>query len=181
MFGIDFSFLRKSREQLIEKREKMFADLEDLRRQRDRVLSAPGSKEDLKAMLGDWVASNSGKYRAQLRETLLKFTRSPRSMTPHDLVNVMSLAGPPSTYGEAVATANVDQALCGLFGPLLKTALVEEIDGMEWHSHSLTAVERQAQADDLDKRITDLQKEINALNAAAEEAGVEWPRFGHFN
>jgi len=180
MFGIDFNFLRKTREQLFEKREKMLAELDDLRRRRDRILSTPGSKEDLKKMLGGWIASNSEKYRQQLRETLMKFSSSPRNMNPQDLVSIMSLSGPPPSYGEAVRTVDVDQALCGLFGPLLKNALGEEIDGMEWHSNSLTAADREAQADALNERIEKLNKELKDLDAAAEEAGVEWPRIGYF-
>lgn len=181
MFGIDFNFLRKTREELEKKRAAMDAELEGIRRQRDRVLSTPGSKEDLKAMLGDWVSSNEKKYRQSLRETLMKFTRNPRNMTAQELVGIMGLAGAPQVYGESMRTQDIDQALCGLFGPLLKNALAEEIDSMEWHEGSMTAAERQAQAERLSERIEHLQNDINKLDAAAEEAGVERPRFGHFN
>lgn len=181
MFGIDFNFLRKAKEDLEAKRAALDAELEDVCRQRDRVLSTPGSKEDLKAMLGDWVSANQEKYRQSLRETLLKFTRNPRNMTARELADIMGLSGAPQSYGDSVQTQDVDQALCGLFGPLLKSAIVEQIDSMEWHEGSMTASERQEKADRLSMRIEQVQSDIKKLDAAAEEAGIERPRFGHFN
>ncbi len=175
MFGFDFKSLRRSVEGVEKKLQDMHTEVEGLRRQRDRTLSAPTSKEDLKSMLSAWVASAGENYRKSLQETLQKF-RNPRNASPQELARGMSLTGALLPPGEAMRAQDVDQALCALFAPLLKKALLDEVDNMEWPEHSITATERSATVESLDARIVQLDKEIKDLTAAAEEAGITWNR-----
>lgn len=175
MFGFDFKSLRRSVEGVEKKLQDMHTEVEDLRRQRERTLSAPASKEDLKAMLSAWVASAGENYRKSLQETLQKF-RNPRNATPQDVARGMSLTGALLPFGEALRQQDVDQALCALFAPLLNKALLDEVDNMEWPAHSITTAERNATVARLTERIDQLDQEIRDLTTAAEEAGITWSR-----
>lgn len=175
MFGFDFKSLRRSVEGVEKKLQAMHEELADLRRQRERANSAPTSKEDLKNLLSGWVASKGDSYRKSLHETLRKF-RNPRNLSAHELALAMSITGAHQPYGEAVRAQDVDQALCGLFAPLLSKALLDEVDNMEWPSDTVTAAERVAAVTRLDERIVQVDKEIRELTAAAEDAGITWSR-----
>lgn len=175
MFGFDFKSLRRSVENVEKKLEAMHAELADLRRQRERASSAPTSKEDLKNLLSGWVTSKGESYRKSLHETLRKF-RNPRNLSAHELALAMSITGAHQPYGETVRAQDVDQALCGLFAPLLSKALLEEVDKMEWPADTVTSAERAATVDRLDERIIQIDQEIRDLTAAAEEAGITWGR-----
>lgn len=175
MFGFDFKSLRRSVEGVGEKLQAMQVELADLRRQRERASTAPTSKEDLKNLLNAWVTSKGDQYRKSLHETLRKF-RNPRNLSAHELALAMSITGAHQAFGEAVRTQDVDQALCGLFAPLLSKALLEEVDNMEWPSDTVTAAERIATVARLDERIVQVDQEIRELTTAAEEAGISWSR-----
>lgn len=175
MFGFDFKSLRRSVEGVEKKLQAMHAELADLRRQRERAGSAPTSKEDLKNLLSGWVASKGDNYRKSLHQTLSKF-RNPRNLSAHELALSMSITGAHQPYGDAVRAQDVDQALCGLFAPLLSKALLEEVDKMEWPSDTVTAADRDATIAGLDQRIVQLDKEIRELTTAAEEVGITWGR-----
>lgn len=175
MFGFDFKLLRRSVEGVEKKLQDMHTEADNLRRQRERASTAYTSKEDLKALLSAWVTSAGDQYRKSLHETLRKF-RNPRNLSQHELAAVMSITGAPQPFGEAIRAQDVDQALCGLFAPLLSKALLDEVDSMEWPVDTVTATERNATVARLDERIVQLDKEIKELTTAAEEAGITWSR-----
>lgn len=175
MFGFDFKSLRRSVENVEKKLQDMQTEVANLRRQRERASSAPTSKEDLKTLLSAWVASTGDSYRQSLHETLRKF-RNPRNLSAYELGRVMSIAGAPQPFGDAIRAQDVDQALCALFAPLLTKTLLEEVDRMEWPADTVTNTERDANVARLDDRIAQLDQEIKELTAAAEEAGITWSR-----
>jgi len=176
MFGIDFKTLRGAVQNLEEKIKAMQAESNSLQREREMVLSAPGSKEDLKAMLASWIDSTGDAYRARMQETLTKFARSPRNMTPANLAQFLSITGDAQAYDKAAQSKEVDQALCALFGSLVNKALMKEIDGMDWPATAITNTERAAKVADLDQRIGKLETDLKQLIDQAEEAGVTWSR-----
>lgn len=172
----DFASLRRSIQNVEAQLKKMQDELADLTRQRERVLSAPASKDDLKALLSGWVAGNGDKYRTALRETLAQFVRNPRNMSADRLARMLSVSGAAQPNGEALRVQDVDQALCALFAPLLNSALMEQVDAMPWPDDAISDAQRKASADKLEQRIVALQKEINDLINSAEEAGITWSR-----
>jgi hypothetical protein len=172
----DFASIRRSVAGVGQKLQQMQTEVEDLRRQREQMLNGPASKEDMKAMLAAWLESTGDKYRQELQETLKKFVRNPRNMTSHNLEGVMSITGAAQPFSDAIRNRDVDQALCALFGPMLKKALMEEVDRMEWAPNALTIAERTVAAERLSVRISQLQEEIREMISAAEEAGITWNR-----
>lgn len=179
MFGINFKSLRKEVESLEKRLQAMRADVEELRRQRERVQHAPVHKDDLKALLGNWLAASGERYQQSLRETLAKFVRSPRYMTQHDLDQTMSLSGALQPFAgdtARISPKDIDQALCGLFAPMLKDALMKEIDSMEWSPNAITTAERTVTVAQLTTQIDQLDQDIATLINEAEEAGIHWNR-----
>jgi hypothetical protein len=176
MLGIDFKKLRGEVRNLGEKIKAMQSESDSLQRERETVMSAPGSKEDLKAMLGAWIDSAGDAYRIRMQETLTKFARSPRNMTPATLAQILSITGDGLAYDKEAQTKHVDQALCALFGSLVNKALMKEVDGMDWPATAITNADRAARVADLDERINKLETDIRQLIDQAEEAGVTWSR-----
>ncbi|MGZ9045944.1 MAG: hypothetical protein ACXW24_16100 [Telluria sp.] len=172
----DFASIRRSVSTLETKLKEMQDELADLYRQREAVLSTAASKDDLKALLRDWVVQQGDKYQTSLHGTLARFTRNPRNVTPHELASVMSIAGAAQPFGDVIRPQDVDQALCGLFGPMVSAALLDQVDKMEWPANSMTGVQRTAAADKLTDRIDTLEKDTKELINAAEEAGINWNR-----
>lgn len=179
MFGIDFKSLRKSVDSLEKRLQGIRTEVEELRRQRERVLHAPVHKDDLKALLGNWLAASGERYQQSLRETLTKFVRNPRNMTQHDLDQIMSLSGALQPFAgdtARIGPKDIDQALCGLFAPILKDALMKEIDSMEWSPNAITTAERTATVAKLTEQIDQLDRDTATLINEAEEAGIHWNR-----
>jgi cell division protein FtsB len=168
----DFASFRRSVASLEEQLQKMQNEENVLRNELAQINSAPSSREDLKQMLSQWVASNAAKYRQSLRETLLKFTANPRNFNPRNLLDIMSISGVAHPGGEAVRTQDVDQALCALFAPLLSKALQEEVDAMEWSENAITIEKRSAAAAALETRIHELNRQIEELSQQAADAGI---------
>lgn len=172
----DFASIRRSVAGLEQQIRKMQDELELLRRQREAVIYAPASKDDLKTMLSAWVEASGDKHRAALTDALTKFARSPRNVSPQTLAQIMGIAGASQPLGDVVAPRDVDQALCALFGPLLNRALLDHVDAMDWPEGSLTSAQRTADAEKLGARIDKLQQDLNELINEADEAGVNWNR-----
>ncbi|QJE00671.1 hypothetical protein HH212_12100 [Massilia forsythiae] len=179
MFGIDFKSLRKGVDSLEKRLQAMRTEVEELRRQRERVQHAPVHKDDLKALLANWLAANGERYQQSLRETLAKFVRSPRYMTQHDLDQTMSLSGALQPFAgdtARIGPKDIDQALCGLFASLLKDTVMKEIDSMDWSPNAITAAERTVTMAQLTEQIDRLDRDTAALINEAEEAGIHWNR-----
>ena len=176
MLGIDFKKLRGEVQNLGDKIKAMQTESTGLQREREMVLSAPGSKDDVKAMLAGWIDSTGDAYSARMQETLTKFARSPRHMTPSNLAQFLSITGDATAYDKAAQSKEVDQALCALFGSLVNKALMKEIDAMDWPAGAITSAERAAKVADLDQRIDKLETDLKMLIDQAEEAGVTWSR-----
>lgn len=172
----DFASIRRSVKGLEGQLKKMDEDIAELRRKRESVLSSPASKGDVKAMLSGWVRDSGEVYRSSLRTTLAEFVRNPRNMTPANLARVVSVTGAAQPFGDALRPQDVDQALCALFGPLLNTALLEQVDLMDWPEQGLSIAERTIEADKLLQRIGKLEQESAELIQEAEDAGIVWGR-----
>lgn len=172
----DFASIRRSVKGLESQLQKMHEEIAALRRKREAVLSAPASKGDVKAMLTGWVRDSGEVYRQSLRTTLAEFVRNPRNMTPARLAGMVSVAGAAQPLGDALRPKDVDQALCALFGPLLNTALLEQVDLMDWPEAGLSLTQRTAEAEKLLQRIGQLEKESSDLIQEAEDAGIVWSR-----
>jgi len=172
----DFASIRRSVAGLEQQLQKMHVELGTLHRQREAVIYAPASKDDLKSMLATWIKSSGDKYRASLNTTLTQFVRVPRNMTPQRLAQIVGISSGDQSLGDVVRPCDVDQALCALFGPLLNAALIDQIDRIDWPEGSMSSDQRAAATEKLTARIDSLEKEKNDLINSAEEAGITWNR-----
>ncbi|MDP3669570.1 MAG: hypothetical protein Q8R69_07770 [Telluria sp.] len=170
----DFASFRRSLAGLGEQLKKMQSEIEELRRKREALLSTPANKADVKEMLSGWVRDAGEEYRKSLHTTLAMFIRNPRAMTPALLAKTMSVTGAAQPLGDGLRPQDVDQALCALFAPLLKTALMEQVDLMDWQNQGLPMKERAIEAEKLESRIFELEKTYAELVNQADEAGIDW-------
>lgn len=172
----DFASIRRSVSGLEDQLKKMHAEIEALRQKRELLLSQPANRGDVKAMLSGWVASSGDVYRQSLRTTLEKFVQNPRNMTPERLASMVSIAGAAHPLGDALRPKDVDQALCALFGPLLNTAILDQVDLLDWPNEGLPLVQRENEAKKMTQRIAQLESERDELIQQAEDAGIVWGR-----
>ena len=172
----DFASIRKSVSGLEDQLKKMRVDIDELRQKRESLLSQPANRADVKAMLSEWVESSGKVYRQSLQTTLETFVRNPRNMTPERLASMVSIAGAAQPLGDALRPKDVDQALCALFGPLLNTALLEQVDLLAWPNEGLPLAKREIEAEKITQRIAQLEKERDELIQQAEDSGIVWGR-----
>jgi hypothetical protein len=172
----DFASIRRSVLGLEDQLKKMKNDILDLQRKREAMLSAPANKVDVKNMLSGWVRNSGEVFRQTLGVTLKDFVRNPRNMTPQRLAGMVSVAGAAQPLGDALRPKDVDQALCALFGPLLDTALLKQVDLLDWPDEGLPLAQRTIEAEKLNQGIAQLEKEYSDLIDGAESAGIVWSR-----
>lgn len=164
--------LQTEKQRLQEIREAIDATV----RERERVIHAPASRADLKAMLRRWMEGQRAAYLADLKESLRPLVRSPRSLAadaPRQQQS-FSLTGVSVGLGsdKAAGAAQVDRLMAFLFAETALPALERAIDQMELPGEGLPLAERDAVAVRLDEKLTALQAEEASLVAAFEEAGI---------
>jgi len=172
----DFSSIKRSVRNFEQKLDEISKEILELKSKRERILSAPANKDDVKVMLKNWVHASGEGYRQSLRTTLSEFVRNPRNMSPRRLSDLVCVSGAAQPGADSLRPQDVDQALCAIFGPQLINALCEQVEAMEWPEQGLPLTLRTAEADKIFERIAQLEQEYEVLTNEAAEAGIKWRR-----
>jgi hypothetical protein len=167
----DLSFLKKSVAALTQERTKLLQAIEQLQREREDILTAPATREDIKAMVSTWCADRAGKYRAQLFTALSPFIRKPKLAHSDNGLNVFTLFGAQGS--QLAGPVLSDMAICALFGPALVKAVHESIDAMQdWPANALPWKGRTERVEGIDKKLADLIANEADIVAQARSAGI---------
>jgi hypothetical protein len=138
---------------------------------RNRVQSAPAVRADVKAMLTRWVDNKGVGFAGSFAASIREFVNRPAQMGDMRVNQVVSLVGQVSVDGD-MASAQLDRAMCAMFGPAVKAALMAAVDAMEWPAEGLPLAERAKEIDRIDQQIEKLQVELDGLARQAAEAGI---------
>lgn len=151
--------------------------IETLQRQREDIVNAPATREDIKAMVETWAAGRSAEYVRRLQFNMHEFVIDPKNLQdPQAISNRMTLFGKSRQLGALAMFPGPeleDMAICCLMGPALIKSLHTAIDAMEdWPKGSIPMSGRARKISDLDDKIAKLAQQESSLVSAAQDAGV---------
>lgn len=167
--ALGFGSLRNGLDAFRTEHAKARKKVEDLKRQREEIASAPPARADMYAMVDAWVDRTRESY----RKGLVPFFRSaidrPASLPMIGDTDLLSLkAGPAPSVRPAVS----DGALILMLGPeRIKECLHAEIDALI-STEGLPADKREAKLEELDKQIDDMEQEFDRLRREAADSGL---------
>lgn len=167
----DLSFLKKSVTALTQERAKLLNAIEELQREREDILNAPATRDDIKAMVSAWCADRAGKYLPQLSNALSPFIRKPKLIHGDGGMHSFTLFG--AQGNQLAGPVLSDMMICALFGPALVKALHETIDATpEWPANALPWKGRTERIAAIDKKLEALIASEADIVAQARSAGV---------
>lgn len=173
----DFLSLKKTLANFAGELGGLRSQIENLQRQREDIVNAPATREDVKAMVEKWAAGKSAEYVKRLQFNMQEFVTQPKNLLDAQAVeNRMTLFGKSRQIGEFAMFPGPeleDQVICCLMGPTLITSLHAAIDAMEnWPKGSIPMSGRAKKISDLDDKIAELSQKESVLVNAAKDAGV---------
>lgn len=173
----DFFSLKKTLANFAGELGGLRSQIETLRRQREDVVNAPATREDVKAMIETWAAGRSAEYVKRLQFNMQYLVTHPKNLQDAQVVNSrMTLFGASRQLGGLGMFPGPeldDMAICCLMGPTLIKSLHAAIDAMEdWPKGSIPMSGRAQKISELDGKIAKLVQQESSLVSAAQDAGV---------
>jgi hypothetical protein len=166
-----FLAIKKARGDATAQAQELRQKADGLRARSAAIQAAGPAKADVRAAADKWVDDMAARFTAAMQSRISALVQHPASSMNQTQVNhVMSLVGEALSREES-PSLRLDQTLCGLFGPQVKSALAEAIDGMAW-AEGLPLADRPAALGGLREELRVVMKEEAELLAAAKEAGI---------
>lgn len=182
----DFLNLKKTLGDIVNQMSDIRSQIEKLQRQREDIINAPVTREDVKAMIGKWANKKSAEYLLRLQFNLQPLITDVANMASEEKVEQrMTLFGKSRQHGEFSMFPGPeleDMAICHFMGPALVQTLHASIDAMtDWPAGAVPLKGREKTIQDLDEKISKLMKMDTSLTDSAEEAGVrlDWSTLQH--
>lgn len=154
----------------------MRSQVETLHRQREDIINAPATREDVKAMVEKWSIGKSSEYTERLQLRMHEFVTHPETLQDARRINQrMNLFGRSEAQGDTGMYACPefsDMAICFIMGPALIKSLHAAIDAMDWPFGGISLADRGKKIKEIDEKLEKLLKQESSLVNAANEAGV---------
>lgn len=149
-------------------------ELETLKRQREELAAAPGTKGDVIALFHANIDETAAKYTGRLQRVIEQSLGHGTDM--HNGPDGRPQLG-PLTLGRANAATpctphDIESSLFFVMGPTMKTAVADAINAMPWPADAQPLAGRAAEIAKLDKKIAALEKSEQDLRHDAASAGV---------
>lgn len=165
----DFQFLKRSVDGVVQHRQKLLKRIEELRREREDIVTAPVARDDVKAMITKWAEESSQKHVENVQRALQPFVVRAKLIEEgrHSQFSVLQapgVANPGPKY--------YDLALCLLLGNQLTVALHSVVDQMEWPTHARPIKGRAERIHAIEKELAELGKQESEIVATARGAGI---------
>jgi hypothetical protein len=182
----DFLNLKKTLGNIVNELAGIRSQIEKLQRQREDIINAPATRDDVKAMIEKWTSGKSAQYILRLQFNLQMLITNPTKLTDETCIEQrMTLFGKSRQTGEHSMFPGPeleDMAICCLMGPTLVQSLHTAIDAMDnWPVGAIPLEGRDKKIRELDEKISKLVKQDVALTDSAQEAGVhlDWSTLQH--
>ena len=163
----DFLGVKGQVQKLATQLKKLREDIEQLQREREDVVNAPATKDDVKAQVKAWIAAQAAEYNAGFAGQLAAL--SCNALVPGHAVAINLASTSNSIFGPML----FNRALCGLLGPALYESMASSIDAMTWPAGSLPMEGRAASVERIDKKLGALIDQQRALVFSARDAGLQ--------
>lgn len=162
--------LKKSVDGVVQHRNALLKQLEDLQREREDIITAPVSRDDIKSMVARWVTEGSQHNSEHVQRTLQRFINRP-GLVENGKHTQFSLMQSPAG-GVHITTQHADFALCLLFGEQITSALHAVIDRMDWPANARPMDGRSERINAIDLELAELGRQEAEIVALARGAGV---------
>lgn len=147
---------------------------EALKREREEMAAAPGTKADMIAIFHDHIDQTAAKYSGRLQRAIEQNLNHGRDMhngpNGRPQLGLLSLAR--ENFSTPCSPLDIESSLFFVIGPAMKTAVADAITAMEWPADAQPLAGRAAELAKLDKKIAALEKSEQDLRREAAEAGV---------
>ena len=149
-------------------------EMESLKRKREELAAAPGTKADVIAIFHANIDETAAKYSGRLQRAIEVSLNHGRDM--HAGPNGRPQLGPLTLARENFTTPctphDIEASLFFVIGPAMKAAVADAINAMEWPADAQPLAGRAAEIAKLDKKIAALEKSEQELRREAADAGV---------
>ncbi len=147
---------------------------DSLKRQRQDLDIAPGTRADVIKMFHGHIDAQAEKFPDRLRAAIEKNMSFGRNLcnspTGRPDIGVLGLAR--ENLSAPYSPADLEGALYYLMGPAIKKAVTDSINDMSWPAEAAPLTGRAAQIEALDRQIAKLEADEAELRRAATTAGV---------
>lgn len=172
MGSFDFLSFRKTVQDLASKARALKEKIEQLKKQREDIATAPAAKSDIKAQITQAIEERAKQYEKHFRRQMERFVRAPaRVSDPAQLRQELLLAITPDN-GQMASFYTAEVGMAAVFKRLMLEGLHAQVDAMEWPDQGLPAAERAKVIHELDASIGALETELSELLGSARSAGI---------
>lgn len=170
--SFDFTSFRRSLQSLETQLKTLRTKIEQLQRKRLALQSAPISKDEVKALLSQWVLDAGSAYSRDLTESIQQVARNTTAFANHGRLRQLTSFGAQASLQGADVGPQMGQAICAFFGQQIRESLSTAIDSMEWPEGAISSEQRRKDIESIGAEINKLQIEENEIITKAAEAGI---------
>lgn len=172
MAMFDFLTVKKTVQDLASKARSLKDKIEELKKQREDIATAPAAKSDIKAQISRVIEERATQYEKHFRRQMDRFIRTPARITDAaQLRQNLFLAIPPEN-GQTASFLTSEMGMAAIFKKLMIDGLHAQVDAMEWPDQGLPAAERARAILELDDSISRLELELSEMLGSARSAGI---------
>lgn len=178
----NFLSFKKSLQSLAAEVHEHRGAIEALQRERETVLAAVPTRDEVKAMLAGWWARRNAEYvkRLQHHMTQQLLQKPEKLRDPGAVDQWMTLFGKTRMQGALAMQPGPeleDMAICSLLGSeLMLKSLDAAVDAMEWPANCMSLEKRTKRVAEIDAELGQLTNEQAELVAAGRQAGIDFER-----
>jgi hypothetical protein len=161
-------------------------EIELARRRRDAIRSAPGHRDDIKALMAAQIEARRAAFLKNLETSLKVFRFNAVAMrNPAEVRRFATFIGVPEgdvidSGRRPVDALDFEGTFAGLFDDQLLPRLEKAIDALPWQDEGIRLAERDELLRKADDEVLGLEKQLQALIDAADEAGITLTFEQHF-
>lgn len=147
---------------------------EQAKREREELAAAPGTQDDVIALISEQIDQDAAAYPARLMDsikTTLGFGVD-RQIGPGGAPSAVPLFLAREYQHREPTPRDIEASLSFIFGKELKKAISETVRSMTWPTNAQPLKGRAGRLAELDNRIAALETEISTMRADAQAAGV---------
>lgn len=166
---MDFGPFKSAAEQLISQRNSAVERLESLKRRREDLHTLPPHPDDLKALFSAWFDGQAEGYCRNLHQSVqaLSFVAIKEGFRPYS--KWLGMDHRANALHEEYVTPD---AIAFFFRDTMKSAVVKEIERMDFDGHGPRHAERLKELSVIESEIEEIESELEMLQQAGREAGI---------
>ncbi|CAG9932432.1 hypothetical protein [Candidatus Nitrotoga arctica] len=171
--AFDFQFFAKSLKGFAAELSQVRNNIEKLEREREDILYAPACRSDVTAGMTAWAERRRVEYAGRLEKILRALINVPGTASDPAQVDVRLRTAGLSGDGIQLHHIDIDLAMAGLFGNLLKESLQKTIDALPWPANAgLPMSQRGNEVANIDAQLIKLRATEAKLVDDAKSAGI---------